>query len=68
MSNIYAIGDVIEESSANGRVLELTPVAVKAGQLLAKRLYGSSDIKVSLNDLDMLRLCLLFTVYPFGHF
>ena len=68
VSNLYAIGDVIEESSATGRVLELTPVAVKAGQLLAKRLYGSSDIKVSLNDLDMLRLCLLFTVYPFGHF
>lgn len=46
MDNIYAIGDVIEESSANGRVLELTPVAIKAGQLLARRLFGDSDVKV----------------------
>jgi thioredoxin reductase (NADPH) len=46
VDNIYAIGDVIDETSANGRVLELTPVAIKAGQLLAKRLYGSSDVKM----------------------
>lgn len=38
VDNIYAIGDVID-----GR-LELTPVAIQAGQLLAKRLYGMSDI------------------------
>lgn len=49
VDNIYAIGDVIDESSANGRVLELTPVAIKAGQLLARRLFGSSDIKVRFN-------------------
>lgn len=46
VDNIYGIGDVIDESSANGRVLELTPVAIKAGQLLARRLFGNSDIKV----------------------
>ncbi|XP_074644054.1 thioredoxin reductase 2, mitochondrial-like [Tubulanus polymorphus] len=34
--NIYAIGDVLE----NG--LELTPVAIKAGKLLAKRLFSHS--------------------------
>ena len=28
VDNIYAIGDVIHESTANGRVLELTPVAM----------------------------------------
>ena len=31
--NIYAIGDIIEGKP------ELTPVAIQAGQLLAKRLY-----------------------------
>ncbi|UYV83729.1 TXNRD1 [Cordylochernes scorpioides] len=34
--NIYAIGDIID------RGLQLTPVAIKAGLLLANRLYGSS--------------------------
>lgn len=37
---------MIDETSANGRILELTPVAIKQGQLLAKRLYGDSDIKM----------------------
>ena len=46
MKNIYAIGDVIDESSANGRVLELTPVAIQAGQLLANRLFGKSEVKM----------------------
>jgi len=46
VDNIYAIGDVIDETSANGRILELTPVAIKQGQLLAKRLFGDSDIKM----------------------
>ncbi|XP_066490478.1 thioredoxin reductase 1, cytoplasmic isoform X1 [Tiliqua scincoides] len=36
---IYAIGDVLEGK------LELTPVAIHAGKLLARRLYGGSDIK-----------------------
>ena len=38
--------DLIDEKSANGRVLELTPVAIKAGQLLADRLYGKKDVKM----------------------
>jgi len=37
--HVYAIGDVIPQ-------LELTPVAIKAGQLLAQRLYGNSDRKM----------------------
>ncbi len=47
VDHIYAIGDVIEESTAHGRFLELTPVAIRAGQLLAERLFGDSDVKVS---------------------
>jgi len=45
--NIYAIGDVIDESTAHGRLLELTPIAIQAGQLLAARLFNNSDVKVS---------------------
>ena len=37
VSNIYAIGDVMEGCP------ELTPVAIHAGKLLARRLYGESD-------------------------
>lgn len=36
--HIYAIGDVLEGKP------ELTPVAIEAGMLLAKRLYGKSDV------------------------
>jgi glutaredoxin len=46
VDNIYAVGDVIEETTANGRVLELTPVAIQQGRLLAQRLYGKSDVKM----------------------
>ena len=37
---VYAVGDIVE-----GRP-ELTPVAIQAGQLLAKRLFGSNTLKV----------------------
>ncbi|KFO30273.1 Thioredoxin reductase 1, cytoplasmic [Fukomys damarensis] len=36
---IYAIGDILEDK------LELTPVAIQAGRLLAQRLYGGSTVK-----------------------
>nr|DBA30998.1 TPA: hypothetical protein GDO54_006913 [Pyxicephalus adspersus] len=36
---IYAIGDVLENK------IELTPVAIQAGRLLAQRLYGGSTVK-----------------------
>jgi thioredoxin reductase (NADPH) len=36
VDNIFAIGDVAEGK------LELTPPAIKAGQLLANRLFGGS--------------------------
>lgn len=41
MPYIYAIGDILEGK------LELTPVAIQAGRLLAQRLYGGSTVKVS---------------------
>ena len=41
MPYIYAIGDILEGK------LELTPVAIQAGRLLAQRLYGVSTVKVS---------------------
>lgn len=47
MPNIYAIGDILE-----GR-LELTPVAIEAGILLARRLYSGSNLLVSLMDFKL---------------
>lgn len=38
---IYAIGDVLQDK------LELTPVAIQAGRLLVRRLYGGSTVRVS---------------------
>jgi thioredoxin/glutathione reductase (selenoprotein) len=38
--NIYAVGDVVEHAP------ELTPVAIQAGQLLARRLYGGATEKM----------------------
>jgi thioredoxin reductase (NADPH) len=45
VENIYAIGDV-----CSGRP-ELTPVAIKAGQLLARRLYGNSLELMNYNNI-----------------
>lgn len=39
---VYAIGDILDGK------LELTPVAIQAGKLLARRLYGGSSTKVKL--------------------
>ncbi|KAG8128101.1 putative Thioredoxin reductase 3-like protein [Naja naja] len=36
---VYAIGDILEGK------LELTPVAIQAGKLLARRLFGGSSVK-----------------------
>ncbi len=38
--HIYAIGDILEGK------WELTPVAIQAGKLLARRLYKGSQLKV----------------------
>lgn len=38
--HIYAIGDVLKGKA------ELTPVAIQAGRLLARRLYGSGRLEV----------------------
>lgn len=47
VSWLYAIGDCIDEQTMPpSQALELTPVAIQAGQLLARRLFSSSEIKV----------------------
>lgn len=38
--HIYAIGDILEGK------WELTPVAIQAGRLLARRLFAGSSVKV----------------------
>ncbi|KAI3382640.1 hypothetical protein SNEBB_005383 [Seison nebaliae] len=39
---VYAIGDCIDEKSMpDGKMLELTPVAIKTGMLLARRLFNN---------------------------
>ncbi|CEM19674.1 unnamed protein product [Vitrella brassicaformis CCMP3155] len=53
--NIYAVGDCIPQ-------LELTPVAVKAGELLARRLYGGSTEKM---DYEMVPTT-VFTPFEYG--
>ena len=42
--HVYAVGDIIEGN------LELTPVAIQAGRLLARRLYGGKTEQVSNKD------------------
>lgn len=42
--HIYAIGDILEGK------WELTPVAIQAGKLLARRLYAGSTVKVAAAD------------------
>merc|ERR1712106_13447 len=54
--NIYAVGDVIEGG------LELTPVAIQAGKLLARRLYGKSSM---LTDYDVVPTT-VFTPLEYG--
>merc|ERR1719399_945504 len=47
--HIYAIGDVIDGAALTppSNLTELTPVAIQAGKLLAKRLYGASTETMS---------------------
>lgn len=40
--HVFAIGDILEGKP------ELTPVAIEAGLLLARRLYAKSDLQVIL--------------------
>lgn len=54
--HIYAVGDVCEGK------LELTPVAVQAGELLARRLYGNSTVQM---DYEMVPTT-VFTPFEYG--
>lgn len=56
VSHIYAVGDIIEGGH------ELTPVAIQAGRLLAKRLYGSGTL---LTDYDKVPTT-VFTPLEYG--
>jgi len=56
VDNIYAIGDVLDDKP------ELTPVAIQAGRLLARRLCGTSDILT-----DYVNICTtVFTPLEYG--
>ncbi|KAK3699596.1 hypothetical protein QZH41_014309, partial [Actinostola sp. cb2023] len=44
VSNIYAIGDVLQDRP------ELTPVAIMAGKLLARRMFGDSDVHMDYDN------------------
>lgn len=54
--HIYAVGDVIDKAP------ELTPVAIHAGQLLSKRLFGSSTKMMKYKDIATT----VFTPLEFG--
>lgn len=56
VAHIFAIGDVVQDRP------ELTPVAIRAGKLLADRLFGGSDVAV---DYDKVATT-VFTPLEFG--
>ena len=56
VDNIYAIGDVL-----HGK-LELTPTAIQAGRLLAKRLYAGGTAKMDFFDVPTT----IFTPLEYG--
>lgn len=45
--DIFAVGDILESG------IELTPVAIMAGKLLAKRLFGNTHIKMDYTNIKM---------------
>lgn len=55
-SNVYAVGDVVQGSP------ELTPVAILAGKLLARRLFGNSSQLMNYKDIATT----VFTPLEFG--
>jgi pyruvate/2-oxoglutarate dehydrogenase complex dihydrolipoamide dehydrogenase (E3) component len=56
VSHIFAVGDVCEGK------LELTPVAVRAGELLAKRMFGGSVEKMDYENIATT----VFTPFEYG--
>jgi thioredoxin reductase (NADPH) len=57
ISNIFAVGDVCDGKQ------ELTPVAVRAGELLAKRLFGNSDVQMDYDNVATT----VFTPFEYGN-
>lgn len=56
VANIYAIGDVLYGKQ------ELTPVAIQAGRLLARRLFGGSSVQMNYENVPMT----VFTPLEYG--
>lgn len=62
--HVYAIGDILEGKP------ELTPVAIQAGKLLARRLFGGSLEKVSFSLLltcVFVSICVCASLYVSGY-
>lgn len=57
VANIYAIGDVLYGKQ------ELTPVAIQAGKLLARRLFGGSSVQMDYENVPMT----VFTPLEYGN-
>eukprot|EP00759_Apiculatamorpha_spiralis_P042886 PhF_6_TR40658/c0_g1_i1/m.61065/K22182/TXNRD; thioredoxin reductase (NADPH) len=59
--NVYAIGDVVHKN------LELTPLAIKQGQVLADKLFGSESIQERHRDIDLMKVgTTIFTPIEYG--
>ena len=56
VSHIYAVGDICDGKQ------ELTPVAVRAGELLAKRMFGGSDLRMDYDNIATT----VFTPFEYG--
>ena len=56
ITNIYAVGDIVKNNP------ELTPVAIKSGELLVSRLYGN---KTEFMNYDLIPTT-IFTPYEYG--
>jgi thioredoxin reductase (NADPH) len=54
--SIYAVGDICEGKQ------ELTPVAVRAGELLARRLFGGSSLQMDYENIATT----VFTPFEYG--
>ena len=56
VTNIYALGDILKDK------LELTPVAIKAGRLLAKRLFNGATLQCDYTNVPTT----VFTPHEYG--
>lgn len=57
--HIYAIGDILEGK------WELTPVAIQAGKLLARRMFAGSSLKVLTHKCLSIKIHATYNVHAF---